>query len=154
MWVRASAGLMLCTPAHLTKFVRAPCVNFHTLLNNNKNQQIQSNPILHVFTLNTNFPDHEFLVGEQWSNGRIGTVFRSRVCRPPTWMRERVRSRIKYRPGHGATTEEGNCSYLLPLSHRAGEHSVGSGNGLLPDGTKPLPEPMLTYRQLDSVALT
>ena len=23
----------------------------------------------------------------------------------------------------------------------------GSGNGLLPDGTKPLPEPMLTYHQ-------
>ena len=29
----------------------------------------------------------------------------------------------------------------------------GSGNGLLPDGTKPLPEPMLTYHQWDSVAL-
>ena len=25
--------------------------------------------------------------------------------------------------------------------------NIGSGNGLLPDGTKPLPEPMLTYRQ-------
>ena len=25
----------------------------------------------------------------------------------------------------------------------------GSGNGLLPDGTKPLPEPMLTYNQSD-----
>ena len=24
--------------------------------------------------------------------------------------------------------------------------NTGSGNGLLPDGTKPLPEPMLTYR--------
>ena len=24
---------------------------------------------------------------------------------------------------------------------------IGSSNGLLPDGTKPLPEPMLTYRQ-------
>ena len=24
---------------------------------------------------------------------------------------------------------------------------IGSGNGLLPDGTKPLPEPMLTYHQ-------
>ena len=23
--------------------------------------------------------------------------------------------------------------------------NIGSGNGLLPDGTKPLPEPMLTY---------
>ena len=24
--------------------------------------------------------------------------------------------------------------------------NIGLGNGLLPDGTKPLPEPMLTYR--------
>ena len=24
---------------------------------------------------------------------------------------------------------------------------IGSGNGLLTDGTKPLPEPMLTYHQ-------
>ena len=25
--------------------------------------------------------------------------------------------------------------------------NIGSGNGLLPDGTKPLPEPMLSYHQ-------
>ena len=25
--------------------------------------------------------------------------------------------------------------------------NIGSGNGLLPDGTKPLPEPILTYHQ-------
>ena len=25
--------------------------------------------------------------------------------------------------------------------------NIGSGNGLAPDGTKPLPEPMLTYLQ-------
>ena len=25
--------------------------------------------------------------------------------------------------------------------------NIGSGNGLLPDGTKPLPEPVLTYHQ-------
>ena len=25
--------------------------------------------------------------------------------------------------------------------------NIGAGNGLLPEGTKPLPEPMLTYRQ-------
>ena len=30
--------------------------------------------------------------------------------------------------------------------------NTGSGNGLLPDGTKPLPEPMLTYHQQGSVA--
>ena len=24
--------------------------------------------------------------------------------------------------------------------------NIGSGNGLLPDGTKPLPEPMLTWQ--------
>ena len=31
---------------------------------------------------------------------------------------------------------------------------IGSANGLLPDGTKPLPEPMLTYHQVGSVTLT
>ena len=31
--------------------------------------------------------------------------------------------------------------------------NIGLGNGLLPDGTKPLPEPMLTY-QWGSVALS
>ena len=29
--------------------------------------------------------------------------------------------------------------------------NIGSGNGLLPDGTKPLPEPMLIYHQLGPV---
>ena len=29
--------------------------------------------------------------------------------------------------------------------------NISSGNGLLPDGTKPLPEPMLTYRQWSPV---
>ena len=29
--------------------------------------------------------------------------------------------------------------------------NIGSGNGLLPDGTKPLPEPMLTDHQLGPV---
>ena len=31
---------------------------------------------------------------------------------------------------------------------------VGSGNGLLPYGTKPLPEPKLTFHQWGNVALT
>ena len=30
--------------------------------------------------------------------------------------------------------------------------NIGSGNGLLPDGTKPLPEPMLTYHQYGPVS--
>ena len=29
--------------------------------------------------------------------------------------------------------------------------NIGSGNGLLPDSTKPLPEPMLTYHQYGPV---
>ena len=29
---------------------------------------------------------------------------------------------------------------------------IGSGNGLLPYGTKPLPEPMLMYHQMCNVA--
>ena len=32
--------------------------------------------------------------------------------------------------------------------------NIGSSNGLLPDGTKPLPEPVLTYYQRCSVAFT
>ena len=32
--------------------------------------------------------------------------------------------------------------------------NMGSGNGLLPDGTKPLPKPMLTSYQLSSLAHT
>ena len=31
--------------------------------------------------------------------------------------------------------------------------NIGSGNGLLPDGTKPLPEPMLTLRWLKSCGI-
>ena len=29
--------------------------------------------------------------------------------------------------------------------------NIGSGNGLVPSGTKPLPEPMLSYRKYGSV---
>ena len=32
--------------------------------------------------------------------------------------------------------------------------NIGSGNGLLTDGTKPLPEPMLTYHKYGPVAIT
>ena len=40
-----------------------------------------------------------------------------------------------------------NTNLILLLTHMALEISVniGSGNGLLPDGTKPLPKPMLIY---------
>ena len=31
---------------------------------------------------------------------------------------------------------------------------IDLGNGLLPDGTKPLPEPMLTYRHWGSITIT
>ena len=31
--------------------------------------------------------------------------------------------------------------------------NIGSGNGLLPDGTKPLPKPMLTYHQWGSLKI-
>ena len=37
--------------------------------------------------------------------------------------------------------------------HRSGS-SFGWGNGLLPDGTKPLPEPMLTYHERYSLTIT
>ena len=97
MCVRASVVLMQCTLAHHIKFVRASCVNFHTLLNNNKGQ-IRLNLISHIFTLNMNFPGYQFLVEKSVLNGRNGTVFALRFCGPPSWMRERVRSRIKSRP--------------------------------------------------------
>ena len=97
MCVRASVVLMQCTLAHHIKFVRASCVKFHTLLNNNKGQ-IRLNLISHVFTLNMNFPGYQFLVEKSVLNGRNGTVFALRFCGPPSWMRERVRSRIKSRP--------------------------------------------------------
>ena len=32
--------------------------------------------------------------------------------------------------------------------------NIGSGNGLLPDGTKPLPEPKLTFRKHGPVTLS
>ena len=32
--------------------------------------------------------------------------------------------------------------------------NTGSSHGLLPDSTKPLPEPMLTYHQCDPVTFT
>ena len=38
--------------------------------------------------------------------------------------------------------------------HMQSRVNVSSGNGLLPDGTKPLPEPVLTYHQMSSVAFT
>ena len=97
MCVRASVVLMQCTLAHHIKFVRASCVKFHTLLINNKGQ-IRSNLISHLLTLNMNFPGYQFLVEKSVLNGRNGTVFALRFCGPPSWMRERVRSRIKSRP--------------------------------------------------------
>ena len=32
--------------------------------------------------------------------------------------------------------------------------NIGSGNGLLPDGTKPLPAPMLIYRKYGPMTLS
>ena len=53
------------------------------------------------------------------------------------------------------------CIYYCQLiearsCHMASQNlvSIASGNGLLPDGTKPLPEPMLTCHQSGSVAVT
>ena len=97
MCVRASVVLMQCTLAHHIKFVSASYVKFHTLLNNNKGQ-IRLNLISHVFTLNMNFPGYKFLVEKLVLKGRNGTVFALRFCGPPSWMRERERSRIKSRP--------------------------------------------------------
>ena len=45
-----------------------------------------------------------------------------------------------------------HCGLGMPYGwHR---FNIGSGNGLLPDGTKPLPKPMLTNHQLGQVKIT
>ena len=114
MCVRASVVLMQCTLAHHVKFVRASCVNFHTLSNSNQGQ-IRSNLISHVFILNTNFNGHQFLVAKSALNGRNATVFALRFCGPPSWMRERVRSRIKSRPSgctHVASGRQHEANFL------------------------------------------
>ena len=41
-----------------------------------------------------------------------------------------------------------HCGLVTPYDDKdLGQHWLSSGNGLLPGGTKPLPEPMLTYHQ-------
>ena len=37
--------------------------------------------------------------------------------------------------------------YGLVTSYGDTDPNIGSGNGLVPSGNKPLPEPMLTYHQ-------
>ena len=44
-----------------------------------------------------------------------------------------------------------HCSLVLPYGDIV---NIGSGNGLVPDGNKLLPEPMLTYHQTCFVAVT
>ena len=36
------------------------------------------------------------------------------------------------------------CGLVTPIWHQSSLVNIGSGNGLLPDGTKSLPEPILT----------
>ena len=56
----------------------------------------------------------------------------------------------KYQSNLMTTTVKYSFNSLLPndtiWQHKFGVN-IGSGNGLLPEGTKPLPEPMLTYHQ-------
>ena len=40
---------------------------------------------------------------------------------------------------------------MMPFGTAEVEVNIGSGNGLLPNGTKPSPEPMLTYHQYGSL---
>ena len=40
-----------------------------------------------------------------------------------------------------------HCDLMTPYVDIDLKVNIGSGNGLLPDGTKPLSEPMLTYHQ-------
>ena len=45
------------------------------------------------------------------------------------------------------------CGLVMPY-HCINRVNIASGNGLLPDGTKPLPEPILTYHQSCFLAFT
>ena len=54
-----------------------------------------------------------------------------------------------------ALYELNHCGHIDAICHRTCHLvNIGSGNGLLPDGTKPLPEPMLTNHQWGLVAFT
>ena len=136
MCVRASVVLMQCTLAHHVKFVRASCVNFHTLPNSNQGQ-IRSNLISHVFILNTNFNGHQFLVAKSALNGRNANVFALRFCGPPSWMRERVRSRIKSRPSEYAAFCHSVCCCFLANRQRYKQSFLGQVRHFLPGASSP-----------------
>ena len=51
------------------------------------------------------------------------------------------------------TNELTHCGLVAPYAD-IDMGQPGSGNGLLPDGTKPLPEPMLTYHKWGPVKIT
>ena len=52
--------------------------------------------------------------------------------------------------GQGSNLSHSTPSYHFTLTHCGVENlvNIGLGNGSLPDGTNPLPEPILTYQQL------
>ena len=52
---------------------------------------------------------------------------------------------IQYMTGNMHMVRASLCCDLVPMTEIW--VNIGSGNGLLPDGTKPLPEPMLTDHQ-------
>ena len=52
-------------------------------------------------------------------------------------------SNEKKKVGYGENMSLTHCGLMTPEVWV----NTGSGNGLLPDGTKPFPEPMLTYHQ-------
>ena len=46
------------------------------------------------------------------------------------------------------------CELVMPYGNIKLQVNIGSGNGLVPHGTKPLPEPMLINHQYDPVSFT
>ena len=62
---------------------------------------------------------------------------------------------IKLLPHHPGTYKLTHCCLVTPYGDiDLGQHCHGSSNGLLPDGTKPLPETMLTYHWWSFVVFT
>ena len=71
---------------------------------------------------------------------------------PKTWSREIHLDIVTYLCSHFPVwvSELTHCGLVTPYGNKdLGQH--GSGNGLVPDGSKPLPEPMLTDHQWSSV---
>ena len=63
-------------------------------------------------------------VGKLWWNGKYGPVFTYHICRPLSWMGERVLLRIKSRPGEYVSTLTTLWNSAAVLSNDVKQFSV------------------------------